>query len=114
IATVERRAHFPAPAASLRYTAHAGGRAVKVVEPGPASVVRYEQVLAAKLNQENGSVRAYARVHNHNVHRFGGIVGYGLEKIVSRMPEVLRRDLVREVDYRGFRIDAEDHALHGS
>ncbi|MCU1327330.1 MAG: aminotransferase, class [Bryobacterales bacterium] len=60
------------------------------------------------------ALTAYPRVHHRQMHRAGREAAPNLIQHPGGLPDLVRRDLVGDIDQMRFRADAQDDALHGA
>ena len=78
------------------------------------AVVRADEIIAFRYDDDRASAAADAGIDNGKMDRALGKVAVGGFEGEGGFPDVLRSDLMGDVDDLGLRIDLEDHAFHAS
>src|ERR1043166_6826616 len=80
--------------------------------PAEQPVVRADKHLFGALNQYRPAIGTYARIHDDNMNRSRRKISVGCKQIERRGLNVLRRDIVREVNDGGTGIGGKDYSFH--
>ncbi len=111
VASMKRRCDF---AASIRCIGdlHDVGITVPLQHERQQTVIGRDVELASRGNREDRPIRTHARIDDGDMHGAGRkrLREIGDEK--RGTTDVLRRNLMRDVDDRGLRRETEDHAFH--
>ena len=83
-------------------------------DEGEDAIVRTDEALSARLDQNGPAQRAHARVDHDHVNRLRRKVAAGLGHGEGGFGNVVRTALVRDVDDLGARADSQNDALHRS
>src|SRR5207248_5214969 len=82
--------------------------------PTEQTVIRTDEYLIGTLNHNCSTTRAHAGIDHSHVNRAGRKVFVAGEQIERGRFNVLRWDIVCDVDNSRLRIDREDYTLHGA
>src|SRR5204863_2787069 len=81
--------------------------------PEEDAIVRRDEVGVESAYSDRAAGTADAGIDDDEVHRSGGEVSMGGAEQPRRLHDVLRRNVVRDIDDPDLAVDAEDHTLHG-
>ena len=110
VAAMKRVAHFRTPETRLRQ-ANDTRRLAAVRQPSPATVVRYEQPALADFDIEDRPIGTDAGIDHDDMQGRGWKVRQRRRKEKGGMANILRRDIVCQIDQPHRRIDGKQHTL---
>ena len=81
-------------------------------DPAKDSIVGTDEELIRARDQNRFAIRTNARIYHGNMNGAGRKVSVATQEVESPCLNILRRNLVSDVDNAGVRIDGKDHTFH--